>query len=267
MSSSAPLAAAPSAPVAAAPTPVLRFPTAEEVVTTAAGDRDVETPHLAKPVPVTKATRVSAPGLPIKPNTVAQAFFDIKFPDPTPIRPIPQVIVSSPGYFSRSVPQELTPQPTVPDNFSVSKRSTPSLKETTPRVVTVASAATHPAGGPVSPDLPVADSYALEWDDPSALTIDKSSFAQVENAVSAATEAVSNLVDINLPPAPSEKDTKYVANTEPLNHDERRGAWVLAAGVAAVLLLGGVVNKVSPPKTKESKAEEKKTETKAEKKD
>lgn len=115
-------------------------------------------------------------------------------------------------------------------------------------MVTVASAATHPAGGPVSPAAKVEDSYALEFDDPSVLTLDQ----QVEGAVAAAAEAVSNLVDVNLPPAPSAKESKYVANSEPLTAEERSGAWILAAGLGAALLVAGLNN----PKPKKEKKEE-----------
>jgi hypothetical protein len=224
--------------VAAAPSARLQFPESTGDVVSTAGDLDIETPRLAKPAPVTSATIVSAPGLPIKPQTIGKAFFDVKFPDPTPIREIPQTIVSAPRvvYFLSDI------QPTVPDNFTVrSKPTTPQVPKA-PKVVTVASAATHPAGGPTSPDLAVGDSYALEWDDTAALKVD-TPLAQVESAVSAATEAVSNLVEINLPPAPSAKQSAYVANTEPLSGDERRGAWVLVGGIAAVLFGGSLVNK------------------------
>lgn len=64
-------------------------------VATTSGDLDVETPVLAEPAPVTQQVRVSAPGIPIKPNTIPQSFLAINFPDPTPQEEIAQVIVST----------------------------------------------------------------------------------------------------------------------------------------------------------------------------
>lgn len=123
--------------------------------------------------------------------------------------------------------------------------------------MTVASAATHPAGGPVSPAQPVTDSYALEWDDVSALQLESAAVS----AAAAAAAAVSDLVEINLPPAVNEREAKYIADSSPLTEHERNGAWLLAGGIAGVFLVGGIASKKSHEKN-HKKVEDKKADDK-----
>lgn len=153
-------------------------------------------------------------------------------------------------------------QPSEPDNFQSSKQeSTESTESAAPKVMTVASAATHLSGGPVSAvhestDSANQDEQQIEHKDDKSKK--DSSEAQLVNAGAALAHAVNSVVrarntlgefgssfvpDIKLPKAArggkGGKGAEFKPSGKPLDADEKRGAWILAGVVGLGLLLGG----------------------------
>lgn len=102
--------------------------------------------------------------------------------------------------------------------------------------MTVASASTHPSGGPVHGDQKVHDADELER----KLDSEKAAAEIAEDEIytlSGLPDVPFKLSDIPLPPA-SEASGEYKASSRPLNDEERTGAWVIAGIVGVVALLG-----------------------------
>lgn len=106
--------------------------------------------------------------------------------------------------------------------------------------MTVASAATHPAGGPHSPVTSVTDSHASEVGEDNAKL--EESIDQISNAVNTVASATEKLYATlpSFPSLPKGKTNNYVVNTEPLTESERHGAWYLLAGLVTVVAVGRI---------------------------
>ncbi|KAL1412839.1 hypothetical protein Q8F55_000588 [Vanrija albida] len=172
---------------------------------------------------VTPEVLTTAPGLPIKKRT-SPNLLDIKFPTTKPEeeRETPIPLIGS--YSGRG---------------SSSSRGGSVPSSSGPRVMTVASASTHIGGGPVhGSGSRVSDSYAAEFHDLSHL-VSKSVEQVVAHPMISLRSVGVPIPVINLPPAAKAEDTKYVASTEPLSSDEKRGALWLAGTLGVVFLLTG----------------------------
>ncbi|WOO77437.1 uncharacterized protein LOC62_01G001015 [Vanrija pseudolonga] len=171
---------------------------------------------------VTPEVLTTAPGLPIKKRTSGN-LLDIKFPTPKPDaeRTTPIPLIGS--YAGRG---------------SSSSRGGAVPSSSGPRVMTVASASTHIGGGPLhGSGSRVADSYAAEFHDFSHLLSQPIEEVIAHPMISLRKVGVPIPV-INLPPPPKGGD-KYVASTEPLSSDEKRGALWLVGALGTVFLLTG----------------------------
>lgn len=118
--------------------------------------------------------------------------------------------------------------------------------------MTVASAATHPEGGPVHGTTKVTDdgtqaksSEGVVSDDLTAQVISKA-----QEQILAAKEATDEILELSGLPVDNpiklpemEGDGKYSANTRPLNSEERSGAWILGGLLGGVFLLGALGGK------------------------
>ncbi|CAK9780821.1 hypothetical protein CC85DRAFT_285957 [Cutaneotrichosporon oleaginosum] len=236
--------ATPSAPARVA-VPVARDDVVKPVITTS--DLPVNAPAAEVPVSEpTAAEKTSAPGLPVR-KPMASDAFTIYFPDPKPEREPPQVIPTLPHTITSTATRPLPDD--VDEDFGL------------PKVVTVASAATHPDGGPVHGTTKVSDdgsavaSDGMVGDDITAQVISKA-----QEQIQAAKEATSEILELSGIPVenpiklPEEEGATYKANSKPLSAEERSGAWILAGLVGGVVLLGSLGGKAKA-KAKETKAD------------
>lgn len=162
-------------------------------------------------------------------------------------------------------------QPTLPHTITSTKtRPLPEEPEDEgPKVVTIASAATHPDGGPIHATTKVTDDVPVDVDVGSAKTADMTTevLDKAQEQIAAAKAATQEIwqlsgmtgaapaFDIKLPKM--EGDGSYKATSRPLNSEEKSGAWILGGVISAVLLLGGIGS--STKKKVEEKVEEVKT--------
>ncbi|ORX40032.1 hypothetical protein BD324DRAFT_648644 [Kockovaella imperatae] len=174
-----------------------------------------EAPKAEKPSPEEVTT---APGLPKTKSAGESKGLNVKMPDP---RPEPS--------HEQTIPLE-------PDNFkTAAKPKEEQSSNSGPKVMTVASASTHHAGGP---------SHAIhESADPTA--VESSESLEENNKSSERSEGG------------TDKDGQYRAPERELNDEERRGLYIMGGIVGLGWLIGG------PKKDKKKKKVE--TETKSEK--
>ncbi|OWZ47132.1 hypothetical protein C356_02800 [Cryptococcus neoformans c45] len=139
--------------------------------------------------------------------------------------------------------------PLIPDNFSA--HSYPSSASTDPKVLTVASASTHPAGGPVHASHDQSDAHSLEIA-AEKLSSSVPSLESIATSMLCAPVAAWSSLGLQIPKVgvPQGGSSEYKYNSRGLNQDEKRGAWILAGLIGAGLLLGG------PKKDKASAAHE-----------
>ncbi|WVQ83108.1 hypothetical protein IAT38_005246 [Cryptococcus sp. DSM 104549] len=132
--------------------------------------------------------------------------------------------------------------PLTPDNFqsnSALPSSTPASKE--PKILTVASASTHPAGGPTHGVHDGTDAHTLEATE-DVISFPLPSLGAVGLSVFRGPANAWRSLGLGLPEvgAPSvEGSGEYKYEKRPLNEHERTGAWVLAGVLATGLVLGG----------------------------
>ncbi|WVO12628.1 hypothetical protein L204_100233 [Cryptococcus depauperatus] len=136
--------------------------------------------------------------------------------------------------------------PLTPDNFSSnSTLPAPSANSINLKVLTVASALTHPAGGPIHATHTSVDAHSLEMDgDDSSSRSLQSVVSSVYSASSAAWNAVGlNFPQLNLPQG---SQGEYRFDGRPLNGREKTGVWILAGLVTTGLMIGGPKKKYQP---------------------
>lgn len=156
-------------------------------------------------------------------------------------------------------------QPFLAQNFDspASESASPpqELPSNTPRVFTVASAATHIGGGPSHAIHEAADGYALESTSDGKSSLSGFNGLLKELGVSLNfdfKDSTGNVVSEIVQPVTSgfslptiEKDTSSVKHAQrELNEDEQRGLWVLGGIVLGGLVLGSLGNKKSTLKEK-----------------
>ncbi|WVQ73090.1 hypothetical protein IAR50_002653 [Cryptococcus sp. DSM 104548] len=167
------------------------------------------------PDPVAPEQITVAPGLPESKSSDISASSDLRIP------------VTSNEKDTGEIEQVI---PLTPDNFaSNSALPSSSAPSTDPKVLTVASASTHHAGGPVHGTHAPTDAHTLE-------ASELPSFEGFTSSIFNAPSAVWNALSFNLPQA-EKKDYKYEKRA--LNEQERTGAWILAGVIGAGLLVGG----------------------------
>ncbi|ORY28475.1 hypothetical protein BCR39DRAFT_534834 [Naematelia encephala] len=190
----------------------------------------------AEPVRAEQVT--VAPGLPETADVgKTRDTLDIKMPQPEAEQPTTQSI------------------PFVPDNYRSNAlletvdNAVKKAEEALPKVMTVASASTHPAGGPTHGVHSSSDAHTHEVSSTEVEETVGQTFGSFESTVSSLLSApVKAATSAGLVPAvgwPKLKDDsksagEYKADpSEPLNEQEKTGAWALAGLVGLGLWLGG----------------------------
>lgn len=174
------------------------------------------------PDQVTPEQVTVAPGLPESKvfSESAGETLDVRMPGPRAEEDIDQVI------------------PLIPDNFSA--QSYPSSASTDPKVLTVASASTHPAGGPVHASHDHSDAHSLELATEAASS-SLPSLESIATSMFSVPVAAWTALGLQIPKVglPQGGSGEYKYNSRELNHDERAGVWILAGLIGAGLFLGG----------------------------
>ncbi|TYJ58441.1 hypothetical protein B9479_000647 [Cryptococcus floricola] len=169
------------------------------------------------PDPVAPEQITVAPGLPESKSAAGSGSSDLRIP------------ITTNAEDSGEIEQVI---PLTPDNFaSNSALPSSSSPSEAPKVLTVASASTHHAGGPVHGVHGNTDAYALE-----ASELELPSFSGFTSSILNAPSAAWNALSFSLPKA-EKKDYKYEKRA--LDDHERTGAWILAGVIGTGLLVGG----------------------------
>lgn len=122
----------------------------------------------------------------------------------------------------------------------------------------MASADTHPGGGPVAPGRSIEDSHAMEYDvsDRRGLEAARAEDKANMEAEDAETAWHEKFPGVKLPSNPEQ--VVYEANSRPLNTEEKNGVWVLVAGMVTVLAADWVGEKIEKKQKKVHHEKEKK---------
>ncbi|KAL7423082.1 hypothetical protein Q5752_002381 [Cryptotrichosporon argae] len=194
----------------------------------------------AKPEPIKPEDLSVAPGLPASKDAgkgVGEKL-DVKLPSPKAEEEADQEIPTLPDNFSASSPAEPEPAPS---------------GSAAPKVMTVASAATHPAGGPVHGVHAASDAHTTETAEPDAHADADADAALVPNDAfrlgpvlssllagpTAAWRTLAGAVPSVSAPEAKDGEAEYKKEDRPLDANERTGLYILGGIVASAFLLGG----------------------------
>jgi len=150
----------------------------------------------------------------------------------------------------------------VPDNFEAKAVKEAEPKEEAPKVVTVAAATTHTAGGPTHASQETIDALSLEEAAEEAADKVSENMPSLTSALSSVITAparaisssgiASNLPEIGSARGFVEPEKEYKASDRKLNSEEKTGVWVFGGIVSLGLLLGGGKKKEKKHSVKET---------------
>ena len=228
--------------------------TSTEQTTSTGPEIHTQRNEAAKPEIPSAETVGAAPGLPATRVAGAQAL-DVKMPRQAESSEMEQVIVST--LYEHALGAGTYSQPLEPDNFRSNPHlpSEPQHSDTPAKIMTVASASTHPAGGPSHSLHSTADSTALESESegesaPKIPLAEMPSLVELAGSFGRGTaramNAMAGLVPVVAMPKQS-GDGTYKKVERPMNTDERTGLYVLGGVLGFGLIFGGPGRKKRTP--------------------